>query len=139
MNSNEHQFAYFENIVKFRKGGILAKLQQQHKKIIYQIKNIHFSITPGERGQNEKPKLVSNSIDTIVELAKVVQGTFHPGKTELFGETAGSKFFCMALVVITYSVIKGASRWNQTDLDIIILNGDAVYKMLGKQTNKRIA
>ena len=73
--------------------------------MIYQIKNIHFSITPCEKGQNEKPKLVSNSTVTVVELAKVVQGTFHQRKTELFGETAGCKFFCMVLVVITYSVI----------------------------------
>ena len=102
--------------------------------MIYQIKNIHSSITPCERGQDEKPKLVSNSTVTIVELAKVIQGTFHQGKTELFGETAGSKCFWMVLVIITYAVIKGASRWNQTDLDIIFLNGDAVDKMLGKQT-----
>ena len=49
--------------------------------MIYQIKGINSSIAPCEKGQYEKTKLVSNSTVTIVERAKVAQGTFHQGKT----------------------------------------------------------
>ena len=35
---------------------------------------------------------------------------------------------CMALFAISYSAIKEISRWDQSDLDIVLVNRDALYK-----------
>ena len=40
----------------------------------------------------------------------------------------------MALFAISYSTIKEISRWEQSDLDIGLVNGDTLYKTLGRRT-----
>ena len=50
------------------------------------------------------------------------------------GETAGIRCACMALFAISYSTIKEISRWEQSDLDIGLVNGDTLYKTLGRRT-----
>ena len=62
-------------------------------------------------------------------LCKVVQGSFNQGNA-MFGETAGIQCACMALFAISYSTLKEVNRWDQFDLDIILINGDALYKTL---------
>ena len=52
----------------------------------------------------------------------------------MFGETAGIQCACMALFAISYSTLKEVNRWDQFDLDIILINGDALYKSLRRQT-----
>ena len=66
-------------------------------------------------------------------VCKVVQGSFNQGNT-MFGETAGIQCACMALFAISYSTLKEVNRWDQFDLDIILINGDALYKGLRRQT-----
>ena len=51
----------------------------------------------------------------------------------LFGETAGIQCTCMTLFEISYSTLKSVNRWDQFDLDIILINGDALYKSLRRQ------
>ena len=40
----------------------------------------------------------------------------------------------MALFTILYSTTKEISRWDQCDLDTVLLKGDALYKTLGRRT-----
>ena len=39
----------------------------------------------------------------------------------------------MALFAISYSTLKEINRWDQFGLDIILINGDALYKFLRRQ------
>ena len=39
-----------------------------------------------------------------------------------------------ALFAISYSTLKEVNRWDQFDLDIIMVNGDALYKTLSRRT-----
>ena len=66
-------------------------------------------------------------------LFKVVQGSFNQGNA-MFVETADIQCACIALFAISYSTLKGVNRWDQFDLDIILINGDALYKSLRRQT-----
>ena len=52
----------------------------------------------------------------------------------MFGETAGIQCAYMALFAVLYSTLKKVNRQDQFDLDIILINGDALYKSLRKQT-----
>ena len=47
---------------------------------------------------------------------------------------AGIQCTCMTLFAISYSTLKSVNRWDQFDLDIILINGDALYKSLRRQT-----
>ena len=40
----------------------------------------------------------------------------------------------MALFAISYSTLQEVNRWNQFDLDIILVNRDALHKSLRRQT-----
>ena len=40
---------------------------------------------------------------------------------------------CMALFAISYLTLTEVNRWDQFDLDIILINGDALYKSLRRQ------
>ena len=62
---------------------------------------------------------------------KMVQGSFNQGNA-LFVGTAMVQCACMALSAISYSTIKGVNRWDQSDLDIVLVNGGALYKTLRK-------
>ena len=58
-------------------------------------------------------------------LCKIVQGSFNQGNA-VFGETAGIQCVCMALFAISFSTIKEKGRQDQSDLDIVLVNGDAL-------------
>ena len=62
-------------------------------------------------------------------LCKVVQRSFNQGNA-MFVETAGIQCACMALFAISYSTLKEINQWDQFDLDIILINGKALYKIL---------
>ena len=66
-------------------------------------------------------------------LCKVVQGSFDQGNA-MFGETAGIHCACMALFATSYSTLKEVNQWDQFNLDIILINGDSLYKTLRRQT-----
>ena len=46
------------------------------------------------------------------------------------GKTAGIQCVCIALFAISYSTIKEINSWDQSDLDIGLVNGDDLYKAL---------
>ena len=66
-------------------------------------------------------------------LCKAVQGSFNQVNA-MFGETAGIQCACMALFKISYSTLKEVNQWDQFDLDITLINGDALYESLRRQT-----
>ena len=66
-------------------------------------------------------------------LCKVVKGHFNQ-ENVVFGETAGIQCACMALFAIFYSTLKEISRCDQSDVDIVLVNGDALYKTLASRT-----
>ena len=66
-------------------------------------------------------------------LCKVVKGHFNQGNV-VFGETAGIHSTCMTLFAIFYSTLKEISRCDQSDVDIVLVNGDALYKTLASRT-----
>ena len=66
-------------------------------------------------------------------LCKVVQGLLNRGNA-MFGETTCIQCRCMALFAISYSTLKEVNRWYHFDLDIVLINGDALYKTLRRQT-----
>ena len=53
-------------------------------------------------------------------LCKVVQESFHQ-ENAMFWETAGIQSACMALFEISYSTLKEVNRWDQFDLDIVLV------------------
>ena len=52
----------------------------------------------------------------------------------MFRETAGIQCACISLFAISYSTLKEVNRWGQFNLDTILINGDALYKSLCRQT-----
>ena len=58
---------------------------------------------------------------------KMVQGSFNQGNA-LFVETAMVQCAYMALFAISYSTIKEVNRWDQSDLDTVLVNGGACTK-----------
>ena len=52
-----------------------------------------------------------------------IHGSFHQGCVEMFGDSSGRQCSCIAL-----PVIKDVSRWSENDLDLILVNGDQLYK-----------
>ena len=52
----------------------------------------------------------------------------------MFVETAGIQCASTALFAILYSNLKEVNRWDEFDLNIILIDGDALYKTLRKQT-----
>ena len=61
----------------------------------------------------------------------VVQGSFHQGNREFFGETAGILCACKFLYALCWVQIKQIFHWGKSDLDHILVEGDFLYKSLG--------
>ena len=57
-----------------------------------------------------------------------VSGSFHQGCVEMFGPNSGKQCSCIALYSIAYSTLKSLCRWSSNDLDIIVVNGNQVFK-----------
>ena len=60
------------------------------------------------------------------------KGHFNLGNVA-FEETAEIQCVCMALLAILYPAIKEASRWDQHDLDIVLVNENTLYATLGRR------
>ena len=60
-----------------------------------------------------------------------MQGSFHQGNRELFGETAGIQCACNFLYALCWIQIKQIFHWGKSDLDHILAEGDCLYKSLG--------
>ena len=62
---------------------------------------------------------------------RVVQGSFHQGNREFFGETAGIQCACNSLYALCWVQIKQIFHWGKSDLDHILVEEDCLYKSLG--------
>ena len=60
-----------------------------------------------------------------------MQGSFHQGNRELFGETAGIQRACNSLHALCWVQIKQIFHWSKSDSDHILAEGDCLYKSLG--------
>ena len=60
-----------------------------------------------------------------------MQGSFHQGNGELFGETAGIQCACNSLYALCWVQIKQIFHWSKSDLNHILVEGDCLYKSLG--------
>lgn len=67
----------------------------------------------------------------LYEVMKSVQGSFNQGDIR-FKESAGQQCSCIALYAVCWSVVKRVSCWKSFDLDYILVQGDKLYKSLGK-------
>ena len=71
----------------------------------------------------------SNPGPTDYKIQKSILGSFHQGHSK-FGVTAGIQCSCIALYAICFSIVKKVSVWKTFDLDYILENGDAKFKLL---------
>ena len=65
-------------------------------------------------------------------LANGIQGSFHQGNVEKFGDTAGRHCTCMSLFAIAYDSFKRLGIWNKCDLGVVLMRGDQLYKSLDR-------
>ena len=65
-------------------------------------------------------------------LVNSMQGSFHQGNVEKFGDTTGRQCTCMALFEIAYGSFKRLGIWKKCNLDVILMNGDMLYKSLDR-------
>ena len=61
-----------------------------------------------------------------------IQGSFHQGNVEKFGDTSGRQSTCMTLFAIAYPSFKRLGIWNNCDLDVILMNENQSYKSLDR-------
>ena len=59
-------------------------------------------------------------------IEKVIQGSFHQGNPR-FGRTAGVQCACNYLFALCWSQVKTVSRWNKSDLNHVLTEGDLLY------------
>ena len=65
-------------------------------------------------------------------LANSIQGPFHQGNVERFGDTAGRHCPCMSLFAMAYDSFKRLGIWNKCDFDVVLMKGDQLYKCLDR-------
>ena len=65
-------------------------------------------------------------------LLNSMQGSFHQRNIDKFGDTAGKQFICMVHFAIAYANFRKLNIWRNCDLDIILINGDQLYKTLNR-------
>ena len=70
----------------------------------------------------------SNSGPTYF-IEKVIQGSLHHGNPR-FGRTAGVQCACNSLFALCWSQVETVSRWNKSDLNHVLTEGDLLYKSL---------
>ena len=61
----------------------------------------------------------------------VVQDSFHQDN-QIFGSNAGIQCACNFLYALGWSRVKKLFVWNSSDFDIVLTEGDFLYKSLGK-------
>ena len=77
-----------------------------------------------------KSRAVNCNMGDEYILVNSMQGSFHQGNVEKFGDTTGRQCTCMALFAIAYGSFKRLGIWKKCDLDVILMNGDMFYKSL---------
>ena len=71
-------------------------------------------------------------------LANSIQGSFHQGNVEKFGDTAVRQYTCMALFAIAYASFKRLGIWQKCGLDVILMNGGQLCKSLDRTDYLRV-
>ena len=79
-----------------------------------------------------KSRVVNYNMGGEYILVNSTQGFFHQGNVEKFWDTAGRQCTCMALFAIAYTSFKRLGIWKKCDLDVILVNGDQLYKSLNR-------
>lgn len=64
------------------------------------------------------------------QVSKSTLGSFNQGNISRFGETAGSQCACNALYSLFWSRTRSVQTWECSDLDMILVEGDRLYKSL---------
>ena len=77
-----------------------------------------------------KPRVINYNMGDEYILVNTIQGSFHQGNVEKFGDTAGRQCTCMTLFAIGYASFKRLGIWKKCDLDVILMNGNQLYKGL---------
>ena len=72
---------------------------------------------------------VENNPGPTYTTEKVIQGSFHHGNPR-FGRTAGVQWACNSFFALCWSQINTVSRWNKSDLDHVLTEGDLLYALL---------
>ena len=62
-------------------------------------------------------------------IEKVTKGSFHQ-RNPRFGRIAGVKCACNSLFALCWSQVKTVSRWNKSDLNHVLTEGDLLFKSL---------
>ena len=65
-------------------------------------------------------------------IVNTIQGSFHQGNVEKFGEMSGRQCTCKTLFTIAYLSFKSLGIWNNCDLDVILMNENQSYKSLDR-------
>ena len=65
----------------------------------------------------------------VYNVLNYVLGSFHQGNWR-FGLTGGWQCACNSLFAIFWSKVRDISSWTKHDLDLILTEGDRVYKSL---------
>ena len=65
-------------------------------------------------------------------LVNSMQGSFHQGNVGKYGDTAGRQCKCRTLFAIAYVSFKRLGIWRKCDFDVILMNGDHLYKSLDR-------
>ena len=77
-------------------------------------------------------RVINYTIGDEYILVNSIQGSFHLGNVEKFGDTAGRQCTCMVLFAIAYASFKRLRIWKKCELDVILMNGDQLYKSLDR-------
>ena len=64
-----------------------------------------------------------------ISIENVIQGSFHQSHPR-FGRTPGVQCACNSLFALCWSQVKTVSRWNKSDLNHVLTEGDLLYKSL---------
>ena len=62
---------------------------------------------------------------------KVVQATHHQGDIR-YVVFRGIQCSCMSLMLVSWTLFKSPGSWDKLDLDSILVEGDQLFKFIGK-------
>ena len=62
---------------------------------------------------------------------KLVRATHHQGDLR-YGATVGIQYSCASLMSVCWNTVISVATWDGTDLDMILENGDRLFKSLNQ-------
>ena len=79
-----------------------------------------------------KSRVVNYNMEGEYILVNNLHASFHQVNVEKFGDANGRQCTCMAVFSIEYANFKRLGIWKKCDLDVILMNGDQLYKGLDR-------